>query len=218
VLVVSASAGDAASSALVTDLAAPNRLDHDTWVRPGRVSWSWWSDTSSPRDLAQLRNHIDLAAEFGWEYSLVDVNWTVRTDEGIKDLVGYAAERGVRVWLWYNSGGPNTHVPEQPRDRMVHRDVRRAELAKLAGWGVAGVKVDFFHSDKQESIARYLAILEGCRRAPDHGHTSRRTRTSSRSPWCSSPGCCTSPTLRPPIVRCGPRSPRSCGASRWRGT
>jgi alpha-glucosidase len=73
--------------------------------------------------------------------------------------VRYAAGRDVRLFLWYNSGGPHNHVTEQPRDRMHDRTVRRAELAKIAQWGVAGIKVDFFHSDKQDGIGRYLDIL-----------------------------------------------------------
>jgi alpha-glucosidase len=160
IVVVTGSAGDAAASALVTHLAAASRVPDDGWIRPGRVSWSWWSDNSSPRHLDRLRDHVDLAAEFGWEYSLVDANWRVHSDEELVELVGYARQRGVRLWLWYNSGGPNNRVTEQPRDRMFDREVRRAEFAKLADWGVAGVKVDFFHSDKQESIGRYLGILE----------------------------------------------------------
>ena len=48
---------------------------------------------------------------------------------------------------------------EQPRDRMHDPEVRRAEFAKLAAWGVAGVKVDFFHSDKQAGIQLYWDIL-----------------------------------------------------------
>ena len=165
IVVVAGSAGQVAASALVTHLAAASRVANDSWVRPGRVSWSWWSENASPRDLGRLRDYVDLAAEFGWEYSLVDANWSVHSDEEMTELVGYARQRGVGIWLWYNSGGPNNRVTEQPRDRMFDREVRRAELAKLAAWGVPGIKVDFFHSDKQEGIARYLGILED---AADH--------------------------------------------------
>ena len=55
--------------------------------------------------------------------------------------------------LWYNSGGPHNVVTEQPRDRMHLRDVRRKEFAMLRDWGVKGVKVDFWQSDKQDRIA-----------------------------------------------------------------
>jgi hypothetical protein len=38
-------------------------------------------------------------------------------------------------------------------------EVRRAEFAKLRDWGVKGVKVDFWHSDKQDRIRQYRDIL-----------------------------------------------------------
>jgi hypothetical protein len=154
-----------AASNLVTHLAEPLRLADTSWVRPGRVAWSWWSQTDSPRDLARQRDYVDLAADLGWEHCLVDANWDVNSDGEVAALAGYARERGVGLWLWYNSGGPHNDVTERPRDRMHEPSVRRAEFAKLASWGVAGVKVDFFHSDKQDGIGRYLAILDD---AADH--------------------------------------------------
>jgi hypothetical protein len=42
---------------------------------------------------------------------------------------------------------------------MTTRDVRRAEFAKLRDWGVKGVKVDFWHSDKQDRIHQYRDVL-----------------------------------------------------------
>jgi hypothetical protein len=42
---------------------------------------------------------------------------------------------------------------------MHLRDVRRAEFARLKDWGVRGVKVDFWHSDKQDRIRQYRDIL-----------------------------------------------------------
>ncbi|MEV6491245.1 glycoside hydrolase family 97 catalytic domain-containing protein [Actinoplanes sp. NPDC051633] len=158
-IVVADRPGGLVESQLVDHLAEPSRIPDPSWVQPGRVSWSWWSDNDSPRDLRRLRDFVDLAHDFGWEYSLVDANWTVHTDDDMRELVRYAADRDVRLFLWYNSGGPHNHVTEQPRDRMHDRTVRRAELAKIAQWGVAGIKVDFFHSDKQDGIARYLDIL-----------------------------------------------------------
>lgn len=160
VIVVGRTAAELASSDLINALASAPSGDY-SWVRPGRVSWSWWSEHQSPQDLDRLRDYIDLAADMGWEYSLVDANWNIaHTDEQMIDLVAYAAERGVGIFLWYNSGGPNNAVSEQPRDRMYDPAIRRAEFQKIAEWGVAGVKVDFFHSDKQEGIARYLAIAD----------------------------------------------------------
>ncbi|MFI7696672.1 glycoside hydrolase family 97 catalytic domain-containing protein [Nonomuraea sp. NPDC049655] len=146
-------------STTVWHLAEPAAITDTSWIRPGRVSWSWWSENASPRDLAALRRFVDLAGEMGWEYSLVDANWTVHTEQEIRDLVRYAAERDVRLFLWYNSAGPNNDSTEGPRDLMHLPETRRAELARIAGWGIAGIKVDFFHSDKQAGIAHYLGIL-----------------------------------------------------------
>jgi hypothetical protein len=43
---------------------------------------------------------------------------------------------------------------------MNNPELRKAEFQKLAGWGVKGVKVDFFQSDKQEIIKQYFGILK----------------------------------------------------------
>jgi alpha-glucosidase len=66
----------------------------------------------------------------------------------------------VGILLWYNSGGPHNDVTEAPRDRMHTAEVRRAEFAKLREWGVKGVKVDFWQSDKQDRIRQYLDVLK----------------------------------------------------------
>jgi hypothetical protein len=42
---------------------------------------------------------------------------------------------------------------------MADRNVRRADFAKLQAWGVKRVKVDFWHSDKQNRIRQYRDIL-----------------------------------------------------------
>ena len=42
---------------------------------------------------------------------------------------------------------------------MTTREQRRAEFAKLRDWGVKGVKVDFWQSDKQDRIRQYRDLL-----------------------------------------------------------
>ena len=44
--------------------------------------------TTVRRTSSALRRYVDLAAEFGWEYTLVDANWQVHGEEAIRDLVG----------------------------------------------------------------------------------------------------------------------------------
>lgn len=141
-------------------LVAPETTMMDTsWIRPGRVSWSWWSESDSPTDPAALRSFIDLAADMGWEYSLIDANWNKMPDGTIEELVAYADERNVGIFLWYNSGGDHTEVAEEPKGRMLTRDVRRTEMAWMRDLGIIGAKVDFFQSDKQSMNALSWDIL-----------------------------------------------------------
>ena len=160
-LIIGKSLGTIVESNLVFHLAAANRTGDVSWVKPGRSSWSWWGDYSSSRDFGKLKKFVDLAKEMGWEYSLVDANWNVMQGGGtIEDLVKYANSQNIPLWLWYNSGGPNNTVTEQPRDIMNNPEKRQAEFKKLRAWGVKGVKIDFFQSDKQNVIQLYHDILK----------------------------------------------------------
>jgi hypothetical protein len=105
------------------------------------VAWSWWSDSGSPRDLERQRHFVDFAAAQGFEYALVDEGWSA---EWVPELVAYAAQRGVRVILW--SHWRDLRTPAQ----------RAAAFDRWAAWGVAGVKVDFLHSDS----GRRLAVMD----------------------------------------------------------
>ena len=160
VVVIGDSAGHMLESDLVTDLSPATRLKDTSWIKPGRAAWSWWSESDSPTHAERLNAFTDLAAEMGWEYSLVDANWNLMQTGTIEEVIAHAREKNVGLLLWYNSGGPHNDVTEAPRDRMLSRDVRRAEFAKLRALGIKGVKVDFWHSDKQDRYQQYRAILE----------------------------------------------------------
>ena len=143
----------------MTDVSSLTIQGNFDWVKPGRVAWSWWSDNPSPKSAAAQKKFIDLAAEMGWEYVLVDANWTIMENGNIHDVLNYAKSKGIGILLWYNSGGPHNVVTEKPRDCFTYGPVRQFELKLLGEWGVKGVKVDFFQSDKQEAIELYQAIL-----------------------------------------------------------
>ncbi len=139
---------------------APESIFDASWVKPGRASWSWWSDPPSSRNFNSLKKFIDLAVEMGWEYSLVDANWDLMTGGNIEQLIRYANSKNIGVLLWYNSGGPHNVIGERPRDRMLDPAVRMAEFRRIAALGVKGVKVDFFQSDKADMMKLYLDILK----------------------------------------------------------
>ena len=165
VIAVGRSAGEILETTLVTDMAEPSVLDDDSWIKPGRASWSWWSDSDSPKDATKQKAYVDFSAEMGWEYVLVDANWNAMKNGSVEDVLEYAREKGVGALLWYNSGGPHNKVPEMPRDRMLDRQLRRQELKWLRDQKVAGIKVDFWHSDKQDRIEQYIRLLQDTGRA-----------------------------------------------------
>jgi alpha-glucosidase len=160
VIIVGDSPGAMIESTLVTDVCPPSRVADTSWIKPGRVAWSWWSDNPSPQDGAKQKKFVDLAAEMGWEYVLVDANWDIMDNGNVHDVLRHAKDKGVGVLLWYNSGGPHNVVTEKPRDTLTYAPVRRFELDLLKKWGVKGIKVDFFQSDKQNVIGLYHGLLE----------------------------------------------------------
>ncbi len=159
-IVVGPELGTIVETNLVTHLAAPSMVKDTSWIKPGRSSWSWWSDSDSPQDYARMVPFVDLAASMGWEYFLVDANWDTMKGGDWKQLAAYAKTKNVRLLLWYNSGGPNNTVTERPRDRMFDREARRAEMKTISEAGIAGIKVDFFQSDKQITMQQHLDILQ----------------------------------------------------------
>ncbi len=159
-IIVSDNLAEIVESNLVTHLAKPNQLEDISWIQAGRASWSWWSINDSPQDYKLLVPFVDMAADMGWEYSLIDANWDLMKNGNVKKLVDYANKKGVGLLLWYNSGGKHNVVPERPRDLMDDRIVRRAEFKRIHDLGIKGIKVDFFQSDKQPVINQYIEILE----------------------------------------------------------
>lgn len=133
----------------------------------GRGTWSWivWQDQSMNWD-DQVK-YIDLAAEMGYEYILIDALWDTNIGyEKMEELIDYANSKSVNVFLWYNSNGGFNDAPQGPRNRMSTSIARKEEMKWLQKVGVKGLKVDFFGGDKQETMRFYEDILSD---ANDYG-------------------------------------------------
>jgi hypothetical protein len=133
----------------------------------GRGTWSWivWQDQSM--NWEDQVKYIDLAAEMGYEYILIDALWDSNIGyERMEELIGYAHEKGVDVFLWYNSNGGFNDAPQGPKNRMHTSIARKEEMKWLKKVGVKGLKVDFFGGDKQETMRLYEDILSD---ANDYG-------------------------------------------------
>lgn len=160
VVIVGATPGPIVESTLVTDVSPPSILEDVSWIRPGTAAWSWLPLKDESIVPEVQRRFIDMAAEYGLEYTLVDNWWDERIGyDGLAELAGYAAERGVGLIAWYNSNGSFNDAPQTPQDRMDSTAVRRAEFARLREMGITGVKVDFMGGDKQSVIRLYHEIL-----------------------------------------------------------
>jgi hypothetical protein len=108
----------------------------------------------------EQKEYIDFAAQMGWEYILIDALWDKQIGyDRVEELVRYASERGIGVFLWYNSNGYWNDAPQGPRGRMHRLLERRREMDWLQSIGVKGLKVDFFGGDKQEAMQQYEDIL-----------------------------------------------------------
>jgi hypothetical protein len=159
-VIIGSSPGTIVESNMVYNLSDPAIPGDFSWVKPGRASWSWLTENDSPKSYNALKAFVDLSAEMKWEYSLVDANWDLMQGGNIEQLVQYANSKGVGILMWYNSGGPHNVVTERPRDIMCDVQKRKAEFKKLQQWGVKGVKIDFWHSDKQNLITLYHEVMK----------------------------------------------------------
>lgn len=144
---------------LITDLNPPSKIVDTSWIIPGRASWSWWSVGSSARDYNVQKEYIDFTADMGWEYVLIDAGWPRMEGGNMEDLVKYATSKNVGIFLWYHSGVGREKDTLSMANLMAFPEERKKEFQKIQAWGVKGVKVDFFDSDKQPVIKRYFDIL-----------------------------------------------------------
>ena len=156
------SLGDVVESTLVDDVSdAPSIPLTAEWIKPGRAAWIYWAYNHGTKDYKTCCEYVDLAKQMGWEYVLFDWEWDAMTNGGrLEDAVAYALSKGIKPWMWYNSGGDHTYVRATPLDRMLTHKNRDEEFTWLKKLGVVGVKVDFFESDKQKMMNYYLDILD----------------------------------------------------------
>ena len=72
---------------------------------------------------------MDLSAEMGWEYMLIDAGWQNMGNGGtMEDVVKYAQQKGVGVWLWYHSGAGREKDSVSTHRLMSDPELRRASV------------------------------------------------------------------------------------------
>ncbi len=160
-VIITGSLSDVVESTLVNDVSSPSILTNTEWIKPGLVSWNYWSQNHGTKDYQVVCEFADLAARMEWPYTLLDWEWDAMGNGGdLEDAVDYIHSKGIKPFIWYNSGGDHTWVQATPKDRMLTHEKRVEEFSKLQKMGFAGVKVDFFESEKQNMINYYIDILD----------------------------------------------------------
>ncbi len=153
---------------LAWQLSAPSVIADTSWIKPGRISWDWWSnlniygddvDFEAGVNTATYKKFIDFAAKYGFEYILLDEGWSAGTldikhykpEVNVEELVEYGDKKGVGVVLW---------ALWNPLALDIDGTFDIYEK-----WGVKGVKIDFMDRSDQEMVNFYDAVG---RSAADH--------------------------------------------------
>ena len=126
----------------------------------GKGSWSWIIGMDPSCNFDEQKRYIEFSAAMGWRSVLVDALWDVQIGyEKMEELARYGRERGVGLFLWYNSNGTWNDAPQSPKGKMDKSSARRKEMAWMQKNGILGIKVDFFGGDKQPMMQLYEDIL-----------------------------------------------------------
>lgn len=143
------------TSSLITNLNPPTSeskyadvYDDISWIKPGKVLWSWWSDGNNQGNYNMHKEYIDMAAEYGFDYICLDVGWRSFEDR-LSELCDYADSKGVKVFCWVNYWELTT--PE---------DIE-ALFSKWADAGAVGVKTDYFEGEEQQvlNVMENIAVI-----------------------------------------------------------
>ena len=138
------------------------KIDDPSWIKPGWVTFDWWSrrgihgvDFKAGINTETAKYMIDFAAEFGLRYFLFDDGWTYNDDLtrvipglDIAETVRYADSKNVDVMLWITYA--------------LFDDQMEAALEQFRKWGIKGVKIDFMNRSDQEVVDFYWRAAEAC--------------------------------------------------------
>ena len=153
VMIISDNLEHIVESALIENLSSPSVIDDQSWIEPGVAVFPWWGNSTANDEPEILKDYIDLANEMNWKYLEFDIGllsnnggyaaefW--RNIDYIPEIIDYATSRGIKVYGWDERR--NLDTPEK-RDDI---------FGKYREWGVAGIKMDFINSDKQEAMKWY---------------------------------------------------------------
>ena len=148
-----------AETTIANDLVTPKYQASKDYTY-GKGSWSWIIGMDPSCNFDEQKRYIDFSAAMGFRSVLVDALWDTQIGyEKMEELARYGKEKGVGLFLWYNSNGSWNDAPQGPKNKMDKSGPRRKEMAWMQKNGILGIKVDFFGGDKQQMMQLYEDIL-----------------------------------------------------------
>jgi alpha-glucosidase len=171
VLMIGDEPGRLVESNIVLNLNPPSKIADTSWIKAGKSAWDWWSGEAAPSvsfktgmNTATMKHYIDFASTSGFPYMLIDAGWALANRKGPADyaavaditkvdpqidmpeLLRYAKEKNVRIWLWSHWTSVDKYMEQA--------------FPLFEQWGVAGVKIDFMNRDDQQMTAWYRRVAE----------------------------------------------------------
>lgn len=160
VILVGDNPGKFIESELIRTLNPPCAIEDPSWIQAGLSAWDHWWSGEVKMEMPVIKEYIDMAAEEGWPYMLVDWQWygpfnTPKADItkpapqiDMPEILRYAKEKGVRIWLWLYSSDVNRN------------DAYKEAFKLYQQWGIAGIKIDFMDRQDQYMVNWYRRIIE----------------------------------------------------------
>ena len=166
VIMLGDSPGALIESEIVNNLNDPCEIEDPSWIEPGISAWDHWWSGEVNMNTGTLIDYIQLAADMGWEYMLIDWHWygapfitdgefranpdsditTVNPAVNMPEVIDFAREKQVKLILWL---------------LWDHADKQMDEaFALYESWGIAGVKIDFMARDDQEMVNWYHKVVK----------------------------------------------------------
>ena len=148
-----------AETTVAFDLVQPKYKASQEYVY-GKGSWSWIIGMDPSCNFDEQKRYIDFSAAMGYQSVLIDAFWDQQIGyEKIAELARYGKEKGVGIFLWYNSNGAWNDAFQTPIGKMNNSRIRREEMRWMQENGIRGIKVDFFGGDTQPMMQLYEDIL-----------------------------------------------------------
>lgn len=143
------------------------------WIKPGRSIFTWLAEGDDRLSVANHKKYVDGAAQLGLQSVVVDDGWELwaKTEkeakgrskwELLKELVDYAKEKNVDIWVWRPSSpraGNTTDIG------LADANERTDFMKKCAEIGVKGLKIDFFHTENLFTVNLMENILKDAAKA-----------------------------------------------------